>query len=121
MKKASNRRQRQRVTLPGVLPASMGLRRELRVINLSPEGAMIEHLDRLAPGHPCILSLRFGGVDLHLGARVVWCQLHDIASGPPGQREIRYRSGLHFLHLSEVAASHIREYLSARSYTSMTR
>ena len=113
MENVSTRRRSQRVTPPEVLPASMGLRRDLRVINLSAEGAMIEHAERLSPGHTCALGLRLAGVDLSLHARVVWSQAYSAGSGPPVQREIRYRSRLHFPRLSEAAASHFRQYLTA--------
>jgi len=112
MKNASNRRQRQRVTPPEVLPAWMGLRRDLRVINLSAEGAMIEHAERLSPGQTCVLGLRLAGVDLPLHARVVWSQVHGTGSGPSGQREIHFRSGLHFPDLPAGTATYIRQYLA---------
>jgi hypothetical protein len=90
----------------------MGLAGDIRVINLSASGAMIEHLDRLAPGQPCVLTVPLAGVELRLRARVAWCQVHSVQNLPNGNGEIRFRSGLHFSDLPEDSASHLHHYLA---------
>jgi len=90
----------------------MGLAGDVRVVDLSPGGAMIEHVDHLAPGQPCVLNLRLGGVDLRLRGRAVWCQVHHFHSRLTGEGEARFRSGLHFSDVPEGAAAHICHYLA---------
>lgn len=111
MGEASNRRQRLRLNLPATLRGSMGLSGDLRVINLTPDGAMIEHGERLFQGQPCVLGLRLAGVNLRLRARVVWSQIYRVQSSPTGEEEIRFRSGLHFPDLPGGAEAHLRHYL----------
>ena len=107
-----DRRRRIRVNLPANLRASMGLAADVRVLNLSPGGAMIEHLDRLAPGQIYMLTLRLGGVDLRLRSRVVWCQVHGLPNPPTGEGEICFRSGLKLSNIPEGAEVHIRHHLA---------
>ncbi len=112
MSQAPDRRQRARVNLPGGLRGPVGPARDVRVLNLSPSGAMIEHTGRFPPGQPCTLALRLAEVDLRLRARVVWSRLYTVRTSPPGEEEVRFRSGLQFLDVPGSADAHIRHYLA---------
>ena len=93
----------------------MGPCGEFRVLDLSVNGAMIEHGHQLTPGETRILSLRLAELDLRLEARVVGCNAQNSTGSKPGQEEIRFRSGLHFVHLPEGVDAHIRQYLATLS------
>ncbi len=108
----TDRRQRLRVKLPKSIWGFLGLRGHARVIDLSPGGAMIEHLEPRSPGESCVLGLRLAGVDLRLRTRIAWSQVHSAGKGPSGQAEIRFRSGLHFVDFPERVETHLRHYLA---------
>ncbi len=112
MSKAPDRRQRARVNLPGSLRGPIGPAGDVRVLNLSPGGAMIEHAGRFSPGQTCVLTLRLAEVDLHLRARIAWSRLYSVRTSPPGEEEVRFRSGLQFVDVPESAEGHIRHYLA---------
>lgn len=112
MVKAADRRKRGRVNLQGALCGTLGLSAEVRVINLSLGGAMIEHRERLSPDQPCLLGLRLAGLDLRLRARVVWSRAHSAGRTLGGESEVSFRSGLQFTELPEGAEVHLRQYLA---------
>ncbi len=112
MVKAADRRKRGRVNLQGTLRGTLGLGGEVRVINLSLGGAMIEHGEGLSPGQPCVLGLRLAGLDLRLRARVAWSRVHRASRSLGGESEVRFRSGLQFAELPEGAEVHLRHYLA---------
>ncbi len=109
------RRQHVRVTLPRNLRGSVRVGDEVRVINLSAAGAMIEHTERLALRETRILSLHLSGLDFRLPARVVWSHLHRREANPPEPATFAFRSGLHFAELSREAARDLRHYLATLS------
>ena len=106
-------RQTVRADLAGSLLGSVDLRTDVHVINLSEDGAMIEHADHVAPGRTCILFLRLPGRDLRLGTQVIWSQVSKVSRGPNGEGGLRFRSGLHFPDLPEGAKAHLRDYLTS--------
>lgn len=110
--KSKKGRKSGRINLPAALQASVDLRNQVNVINLSASGAMIEHVDRLCPGGICILFLPLPGVNLRLRAQLVWSQVIKIDRVSEGGGSIRFRSGLHFPNLTEVEAAHLRQYLA---------
>ncbi len=99
----------------------MGLASDLRVLNLSPAGAMLEHADRLFRGQPCVLGLQLGGGELRLGGHVAWCLVHSVLTGPHGEEEICYRSGLHFSDLPPDVDARLQQYLDALSPPGLIR
>ncbi len=68
---ASDRRQHVRARLSQTVRGSMTRQDDIRVVNLSPSGALVLHPERLIPGETRRLALHLGGRDLHVGARVV--------------------------------------------------
>ena len=109
----ADRRRPARAKLRGNVRGTLGLRGDARLIDLSPRGAMIEHLGRLSPGETCIFELLLADMDLRLGTRIAWSRVHSVGKSPTGESEIRFRSGLHFCDMAEGVETHIRHYLAA--------
>lgn len=105
-------RRSDRVKIAGGLPASLDGGREVQVLNLSPTGAMIEHTLRLAPGEARVLSLHLAGREVRIQTLVAWSQIHSTSRRLSSQGQLRFRSGLHFLALSEAAEAGLQQYLS---------
>ncbi len=113
--KLAYRRRRVRVNLPASLEVSEGVRNDVRVINLSPVGAMIEHAVCLSPGESCFLSVRLAGADLCVQARVVWSRVHGSSESPGEAGMPLFRSGLQFRDVSEEAKDQMAQYLARPS------
>lgn len=111
--KLAFRRRRVRVDLRGSLQGHLGLRSDVRVVNLSPDGALVEHAVLLSRGETCILSLRLHRVDLTVRARVVWSRVHNPGKGAAGAGALPFRSGFQFPDLPEAAKDQIGQYLAA--------
>jgi hypothetical protein len=94
------------------LQAFVGGSAGAQVLNLGARGAMVEHAIRLLPGHICTFSLHLGGLDLRIQARVAWSQVYSTSPTLPGERQLRFRSGLSFL-LPEAAEAHLQRCLAA--------
>ena len=109
----STQRRHVRLATPATLEASVGLRIEVQVINLSLEGAMIEHREALSPGGGCHLFLRLGGAALSLHSRIVWSHVHSKRKGQNGEAHMRFRSGLYFPDLPEETRASLQRYLSS--------
>lgn len=92
---ASERRQHLRLHLPDTRTGTLGLTTSVRLVDVSPAGARIEHTNLLAPGQACVLDVALADQALHLRGRVVWCQLHHIITDMEG-RSAQYHSGIHF-------------------------
>ncbi len=116
--RTANRRQRLRLAVPERLPGSVNLRTEVRVLNLSSDGAMIEHSERLFPGRTCTLFLQLPGNQVRLETQVVWSQVTRIQRDAPPEGGLRFRSGLHFGNLPEAAEAQLRDYLAMLSFES---
>lgn len=114
MAKTSERRGHGRVDLPGIVRGSVSLRIDVQVINLSPDGAQIEHAERLFPGSTCVLFTRILEENLRLGAEIMWSRVHRVQtiSSKTGEGELHYRSGIRFRNIPERSEAHIRNYLA---------
>jgi len=100
MPEARERRAVPRTTLSGHLPVRLQDGREVRLLDLSGDGAQIEHFDILRPAASCHLELPppFGA--LVLPARVVWCTVIGRKRRPGGESRLLARSGLRFAALT---------------------
>ena len=78
--------------------------REVRLLDLSPTGAQIEHLDLLRPRAACILELPLPSRALPLPAQVVWCAVVGRRHTFEGASRLVAHSGLRFAPLT--AAQH---------------
>ena len=98
---SAERRQHLRLYLPDTRTGTLGLTTEVRLVDVSPAGAQIEHANLLAPGQVCVLDVPSADEVLHLRGRVVWCQLHHVTTDAEG-RSVRYHSGIHFAAPAET-------------------
>lgn len=93
------RRRVSRLSIAGTIIARANGGKEVRLIDLSPFGTRIEHLDLLHPGSACVFEFPPALGALALSAQVV----HSAAvSGQTrqGQHFLRYRSGLAFTRIT---------------------
>jgi len=74
--------------------------REVRLLDLSRDGARIEHLDVFRPGVACALELPPPFGSLTLPAKVVWCRVVGRKRRPGGESHLVSRSGLRFAKLT---------------------
>ena len=74
--------------------------REVRLLDLSRDGARIEHLDLLRPGVAVPLELPPPFGSLTVSARVVWCKVIGRRRQPGGESHLVSRSGLRFAELT---------------------
>jgi hypothetical protein len=109
-----NRRRRLRVPVPAKLQGSLAVGVDLRVLDLSETGALIEHGEPLVSGEACLLALRLGGAELRLRARVVWCDVDRLTPTPRGD-QISYRSGLEFTEVPAGAKGQLGRFLALLS------
>lgn len=76
--------------------------RAVRLLDLSPAGAQIEHLGVFRLGAPCALDLPPPRGPLSLPAYVVWCAVIGRRDKPGGESHIVARSGLRFTVLTDA-------------------
>ena len=94
MAKGVERRRSARLTLPSQFSDHGLAVQRIRLVDLSPEGARIEHRDPLQPGMPCGVDLPLALGRGRLTGRVVWTTLHRNEQTLEGERQQYYRSGL---------------------------
>ncbi len=102
------RRQHPRIHPGEDAALSMPRMDEVRLVNLSPGGASIGHTAPLVRGETHVLSLRLGGREVPLVARVVWSRPE------PSAPEFPCRSGLQFVGLPQPTEALLRDYLAMR-------
>jgi hypothetical protein len=94
------RRRVHRIPVAGDLDARARVTLPVRILDLSPYGARIEHLDLLRPGSACTFELPPAIGSLTLFARVVHSCIVGAAPTPNGERMLRYQSGLAFTSIT---------------------
>lgn len=85
-----------RIPLPSQPMARTHATETVRLIDLSLNGARVEHLNILRPGTACSLELPASLGSLALGVQVVWSRVVGAEPSPEGDRLLRYQSGLTF-------------------------
>jgi len=85
-----------RITLPGRPAARTRATETVRLLDVSLNGARIEHLNMLRPGAACTVELPPSLGVLVLSAQVVWSRVVGTEASPEGERLLRYQSGLMF-------------------------
>jgi hypothetical protein len=100
MPEVRERRAVPRTTLGAHLPVRLQDGREVRLLNLSGDGAQIEHFDILRPAASCHLELAPPLGALVIPARVVWCTVIGRKRRPGGESRLVARSGLRFSTLT---------------------
>jgi hypothetical protein len=91
------RRRYPRWMVGGQIAARITPIHDAALIDLSPAGALIEHLNRVQPGATLFLSLSFAKKKMGLKCRVVRSAAHRSQVGSSGERDLIYRSGLEFM------------------------
>ncbi len=74
--------------------------RSVRLLDLSAEGARIEHPEHLHKGLPCYVDLPSALGRGRLTGRVVWTSLHRREQTFEGETRVYYHSGLAFISLT---------------------
>ena len=95
-----DRRHVARLTIPSQL-GSPGLEdQQVRLVDLSPDGACIEHPRPFADWDLCFMDLppALGGIRLQ--GEVVWSQVRGRKLGPKGARQICHQSSRTFILLT---------------------
>ena len=98
-----------RVPLPPGVQAALNGQVTVTVLDLSPLGAGLEHVQPLLPAQPCLLTVP-PAARLALLARVVWSRPHPVEPAP-GQVRWVYRSGVEFLEVPPPVARGLAAYL----------
>jgi len=94
MAKGVERRHLARLTIPSRF-SGRGLEQQpVCLVDLSPQGARVEHPDRLNVGLVCLVDLPPALGRGSLNGRIVWTKLHRNEQTVEGRRQRYYRSGL---------------------------
>ncbi len=100
MAKRPERRHLARLTIPARF-SDRGLDQQpVRLLDLSPKGARVEHPDRLNVGLMCLVDLPPALGRGSLNGRIVWTKLHRNEQTLEGKRQHYYRSGLAWIGLT---------------------
>lgn len=100
MAETAERRRVARITVPSQIRGTGLETREVRLLDLSPDGARIEHDKPLQPGAPCALILPPALGPVRLPARIMWSHVSGGEQTPAGERALHHQSGLAFLGLT---------------------
>jgi hypothetical protein len=92
-----DRRRVARLVLPSHLRGQLLGSQEVRILDLSPIGVRIEHVEPVRPGASCILEFPPPLGPVQLTARVVWSLVRGAEQTPEGERRLHYQSGLAFI------------------------
>ncbi len=96
MAETPDRRRVARITIPWHLSGPGLELRLVRILDLSPDGARIEHLEPLREGVVCFVDLPPALGRFRLSGRVVWTAVRGSEQTLEGERRLHYQSGLAF-------------------------
>ncbi len=111
MTETTERRRVARITVPSQIRGTGLENREVRLLDLSSEGARIAHEQVLQPGAPCALILPPALGPVRLPARIVWSQLSGGEQTLAGER-LLHQSGLAFRGLTPEQQTALAEALT---------
>ena len=94
------RRHLARLTIPSRFSGRPLEPQPVRLVDLSPKGARVEHPDRLNVGLMCLVDLPPALGRGSLNGRIVWTKLHRNEQTLEGKRQHYYRSGLTWIGLT---------------------
>ncbi len=100
MTENAERRRAIRLDVPEPLHGSHFASRPARLLDLSAEGARIEHPHPVRERGVCFLDFPPALGRLRLTGRVVWTKLHTSERLPTGAEHTSYQSGLAFLGMT---------------------
>jgi hypothetical protein len=116
MAESSDRRKIARMTVPWHLSGPGFELRLARIIDLSPDGARIEHLEPLREGISCAIDLPPALGRARLMGRVVWTGIRGAEQNLEGERRLHYQSGVAFIDVTPeqtAALGHALDMLKA--------
>ena len=85
----------------------------VHLVNLSPLGARVTHLEPWANGLPCAVDLPPSLGVLRLTGRVIWTRLRSTERTLAGDRREHYESGIEFTNLTPVQEKTLADALAA--------
>ena len=94
------RRRVARLTVPSHLGGFELELRLVRLLDLSSEGARIEHPGHLYEGAVCFVGLPPALGRVRLTGRVMWTRLHKAEQAFGGDKDLCYHSGLLFIEMT---------------------
>ena len=100
MAKIPERRYNERLTIPPQFNDPGPADQQVRLVDLSPEGACIEHLRSLPEWDICFFALPRALGGIRLQGQVVWSRAVGRQPDTQGGRQIYYQSGLRFTELT---------------------
>ena len=100
MSETSERRREARLTIPSHLRDFEAELRLARLLDLTSDGARIEHPGHLHEGLICFLDLPPALGRIRLTCKVVWTRLHKGEQTFEGDKHVFYQSGLVFVELT---------------------
>lgn len=107
------RRRKPRWIIGGPMATRITSVRTAALIDLSLDGAQIEHADGARPGTLAFLTVVFRGRELTLECRVVRSTEFHPEIHPGWEGTPVYRTGLQFLHISEDSRRLLAEYIES--------
>jgi len=106
-----DRRRTARITIPWHLSGPGLELRLVRILDLSPHGARIEHLEPLREGLVCSVDLPPALGRVRLTGRVVWTAVRGGEQTLEGEQRLPYQSGLAFTGLTPEQQTALAEAL----------
>jgi PilZ domain-containing protein len=100
MAETIERRRVARITVPSQIRGTGLENREVRLLDLSSDGARIAQEKALQPGAPCALILPPALGPVRLPARIIWSRLSGGEQTLEGERVFLHQSGLAFRGLT---------------------
>jgi hypothetical protein len=108
------RRQHARLTFSQAVPGAVTASHDVHVLDISVEGARIEHTILLRPGGTCYLRLPLDQHVITVNCRVVWSQAVGRAPHEQLGANLLYHSGLEFGILTRDMRTVLAGYLQIR-------
>ena len=112
-KKSSDRRQSVRFAVTEKTKGRVTSVYEALLMNISHNGALIEHDEVVRPGSTSSLELELNGKKVKLRSRVVWSAVVRQGFNVDSEMALIYNSGLEFLDLPEETQHLVRDYIDA--------
>ena len=95
-----DRRRTARMTIPWHLSGPGLELRLVRLLDLSPDGARIEHVEPLRQGIECFVDLPPALGRLRLTGKVAWTGIRGVEQTVEGERRQHFQSGIAFSRLA---------------------
>ncbi len=110
-----------RVSIPWHLDAQLTGSQEVRILDCSPVGVRLEHVEPLRPGASCTLEFPPPLGPLQLAARVIWSQIRGGEQTAEGERRLHYQSGLAFMGVTTDQQAVLAEVLENINTTGVVK